>query len=430
MAQSPEKSNRYTPSVRAVFKTMPSVVAVSTITYELNSEASEEAKEGSEFKRLPVVVRKDKVLGSGVIFDSEGLILTNEHVIRDAELIRVMTYKGDRYVAHVVYKNVQDDLAILKIRSKEKLELPVIKFAYPGDVYLAETVITIGNPLGLTFSVSEGILSSNRRRLEMNNKVIFDDLLQTSIKVNPGNSGGPLINLDGEMIGMMSASQTKASGIGFAIPVDRLEKILIGWYSPQNILKAQLDFRVETEFENHKGKAVIKSLHGYGLGATYGLKEGFAVIRVDDQVVHTALDFYRYMSKGQIGKDYFMQVSEGKTFKIQLKKLDGLALAEARLGLTLQLLSADIAKSLSLPFSKGFVVSNVDISRSGKKLSIRRGDMLFKVNDLMVSNEASLQKALTGVQKSAFVKIAFLRYVDDEQDGQYQEVVTELLRIN
>ena len=384
---------------------MPATVLIKTFEFVDLDE-----REGENLSRYQM---EGKLLGSGIVFDENGFVLTNEHVVRDYKIFEVQTFGGDKFSAKVVYKDGNEDLAILKVtpRTGETAQLQPMLFARPDDLMLGETVTTIGNPLGLTFSIAQGILSSSKRRLEMNEKLIFDDLLQTSIKVNPGNSGGPLINLDGEMIGMMVASQTKANGIGFAIPVARLERFLIRWYEPRNSLKASLLFKVETvfDFQENLVQARVKGVQAEDEVFGSGLQNGHRIIRVNNQPINTALDFYRAVSRLPVDKPFYVQVQEGKTYAVNLMKLEGMDLAEARLGLSFQILGPSIARSLDLPFARGFVLSDVDVSRLGKEFEGRRGDMLFELNGKLIFDEGGIKDALAGVEEGSKIEIKFLR---------------------
>ena len=403
--QADDESGRYTPQVRAVYKAMPSTVVISEVKGKFNGV-------------------RPKVLGTGVVIDAEGYVLTSEHVIRGYDKLNVITFKGDKLLSQVLFSSQEMDLALIKIDKPQK-NLKAIRLAFPNDLLLAEPVIAIGNPYGLTFSISDGILSSTGRKLEAKNRMVFDDLLQTSIKVNPGNSGGPLINMNGEMIGLMVASQSEAQGIGFAVPVSKIEKIVSSWFSPQRQSHAELGFSVVTQFnaEGNKGFAIIKNVQNGKLNNLLGVRNGQRIKSVDGKPVRNALDFYRYVKSKKVGDQITVKTAKNKEFFVQLFPLKGLTLAKSKLGLKFQRLGPDIARAISLPFDKGFVLSGVEVDEERGMTKVRRGDMLFKIGDRIVMNDADLQELLKDVSSGDRLPIVFLRVIPDAESSHIETVV-------
>jgi len=162
-------------------------------------------------------------LGSGVIIDPSGTIVTNDHVIRGASAVHAVLADGRQIDAEVVGADAQNDLAVLRIQSKTPL--PAAKLGTSSDLMIGETVVAIGSPFGLTKTVTSGVLSAMGRSFKANDQ-LYIDFLQTDAAINPGNSGGPLLNLDGEVVGINTAIFSGAQGIGFAIPVDKVRRIV------------------------------------------------------------------------------------------------------------------------------------------------------------------------------------------------------------
>ena len=163
-------------------------------------------------------------LGSGVLIDASGIIVTNDHVIRGASAIHVVLADGRQLDAEVVGSDAANDLAVLRVQGKGPL--PAARLGTSADLMIGETVVAIGSPLGLQKTVTVGVLSAIGRSFKADNEQIFDDFLQTDAAINPGNSGGPLLNLDGDVIGINTAILASAQGIGFAIPVDKVRRIV------------------------------------------------------------------------------------------------------------------------------------------------------------------------------------------------------------
>lgn len=225
-----QRPSRETPVVKAFQKTAPAVV-------NIRSEAAADSR--SPFSRLS----RDSLLeeffqdfpggssrrgregglGSGILIDARGLVLTNEHVILGASRIVVSLEDGREFEADVVGADPQSDLAVLHISSRENL--PFVKPGRSSDLMIGEPVIAIGNPFGLGHTLTTGAVSSLHRSVRSGNRV-YHDLIQTDASINPGNSGGPLLNIRGELIGITTAIYQKAEGIGFAIPVDRARQVV------------------------------------------------------------------------------------------------------------------------------------------------------------------------------------------------------------
>src|SRR5215471_21349173 len=168
--------------------------------------------------------RPAKSLGSGVIIDPKGIILTNDHVISGASRIVATTKAGREMECEVIGSDADNDLAVLRVK-KSGPALSTIHLGTSSDLMIGETVVAIGNPYGLSNSVSAGVLSAIGRSVPGENQRVYSDFLQIDAPINPGNSGGPVVNIQGDMIGVATAIIGGAQGIGFAIPVDRVKRI-------------------------------------------------------------------------------------------------------------------------------------------------------------------------------------------------------------
>src|SRR5208283_5261858 len=168
--------------------------------------------------------RRVNCMGTGVVIDPRGYILTNYHVVDGVREIQV-TPAGSKkyYVGSIVARDAETDLAVIKITPTEKLE--VISIGTSSDLMQGETVVAVGNAFGYDFTVTRGIVSALHRAVQINDAQYYDDLIQTDAPINPGNSGGPLLNIDGEMVGVNVAVRAGAQGIGFAIPIDKAVNI-------------------------------------------------------------------------------------------------------------------------------------------------------------------------------------------------------------
>lgn len=208
---------------------------------------------GSEFDEFfnhfygvqrPSQALKFKSVGSGVIVSEDGLIVTNVHVVNMASDIIVILNDGTSVKGRVVFESVDKDVALIKIDSPQKLT--PAKLARPGDIFIGETVVAVGNPLGLENSVTVGVVSGiNRQFFFLHGRHVFEDLIQTDAPINPGNSGGALFNLDGDLIGINMAVVQNSQSIGFAIPAQKV-KSAIEAYKEHLKRRAQSDIEKRT----------------------------------------------------------------------------------------------------------------------------------------------------------------------------------------
>ena len=205
---------RETPMVLAVKRVRSAVANIHSEKTAFTGDALFSSRKG----------RKVSGMGSGVVIDSRGYIVTNYHVVKGVDALRVTLDDGSSYDATIISYDRKHDLAIIKINASRPLE--VVPFGTSSDLMLGETVIAIGNAFGYEHTVTAGIISSLSRDVEVNEKQSYKNLIQTDASINPGNSGGPLINLDGEVIGINVAIRAGAQRIGFAIPIDDARKII------------------------------------------------------------------------------------------------------------------------------------------------------------------------------------------------------------
>ena len=229
------RSSRRTPIVRVVKEYAPMVVNIRTERILDLRQHPEWGKYGEELDALLKEYYGEaysggtlryKSLGSGVILNKNGLVVTNAHVIQKASNIFVILNDGTILQAKVLGINQNDDLAMMRVDLPHSVK--AVKFADIHDLMIGETVVAIGNPLGLRNSVTVGVLSGKERAFSSQLcEYVCSGLLQTDASINPGNSGGALLNLDGELIGVNLAVVQNAQNIGFAIPVDKIAKLLV-----------------------------------------------------------------------------------------------------------------------------------------------------------------------------------------------------------
>ncbi len=225
-----QDSLRQTPVVKAVTRVGPAVVNI-TSTREVRQRFNRSFEEFFFGPRFQMPNRNGRSrthtsLGSGVIVDgNNGYVLTNAHVIAGGDVVRIHLLDGREFEADVVGAEADFDLAVLKIRGAQNL--PTVPLGTDADIMPGETVIAIGNPFGFSHTVTTGVVSATGRSIRSNDG-IFTDLIQTDAAINPGNSGGPLLNILGELIGINTVIDSRAQGIGFAIPIGKAERVMQG----------------------------------------------------------------------------------------------------------------------------------------------------------------------------------------------------------
>lgn len=224
----PAGSTRMTPVVRAVAQAAPAVVNITSSRLVQGTPLERFFGHGFDpFGNVPGRVQKRASLGSGVIVDGKnGLVLTNAHVIAGGDEIMVHLRDGREFKARIRGVDPDFDIAALEIEGKP--QLPAVPLGDSSDLMPGETVIAIGNPFGFAHTVTTGVVSALNRSIRHGTGSMLTELIQTDAAINPGNSGGPLLNIEGALIGINTAIDTRGEGIGFAIPINKAKHVMEG----------------------------------------------------------------------------------------------------------------------------------------------------------------------------------------------------------
>ena len=361
------------------------------------------------FGPLPRRPFKQRSLGSGFIINRDGYILTNNHVIENADEIVVKTADEKEYKAKVVGRDPKTDIAVIKIDDAK--DLTTVTMGNSDDLRVGEWVMAIGNPFGLEHTVTAGIVSAKGRFIGQGS---YDNFIQTDAAINPGNSGGPLINLKGEVIGINTAIFSRSGGnigIGFAIPVNvakdllpELEekgKVTRGWLGVM-IQKVTPDIAESLGLTAPKG-ALVADVMKDGPAQEAGLKVGDVIVEFDGHAIKESTELPMLVARTPVGKTVTLKVIRDKgtqSFSVKIGELkeEETAVAggkEESFGLTVQPLTPEIADSLGLGSDvKGVVVSGVEPGSSADEAGMRRGDVILEVNREPVKDLPSYRKAL------------------------------------
>ncbi|BBO18306.1 periplasmic serine protease, Do/DeqQ family [Candidatus Brocadia pituitae] len=345
-------------------------------------------------------------LGSGVIIDQDGYIVTNEHVVSRASKIKVRLSDGKDFEATMISSDPISDLAVLKINSPTPL--PFIKMGTSKDLMIGEPVIALGNPFGLENSITTGVLSATNRTLTFNSQygdIKYEGLIQTDALINPGNSGGPLINIDGDLIGINAAIVNQAQGIGFAIPVDKVRQTLVKLFNFRELNKIWFGAQVE-EDDSSRGIKVSSIEPGSPAGKAQ-IKVGDYITKIDSKEILDVLDFEKSILKKNAGDKLFIHINrDGREFKVGVKlekaplpSIEKLALE--KLGLYVQDLTPQLAKQLNLWWVKGGVlISGVQRSSPAAEVGLKEGHVLVYVGQYRINDVEELGALLKIMQKS------------------------------
>ncbi len=398
--------DRRTPVVEAVEKAIPSVVNIGTeqMVRTLYTDPLQRFRGDlfDEFFRnffdtpTPPGYRMKHSLGSGVIVDPGGYILTNFHVIERASRIRVMMSDETIYDAVFLAGDQISDLALIKIDTSAPL--PAVVLAKDDDLMLGETVITLGNPFGLAHTVTVGVLSAKNREARFGGEVLYRDILQTDAAVNPGNSGGPLLNINGELIGINVAIYQQAQNIGFAVPIKRARTLLGHWFSMRYLKKAWLGF----EPEETNGVLQVGAVDPGGDAARAGLRKGMVIRAINDEAVDNLYDYNKKMLRVRMVDDVRLTVADGAATNtvglalVPLPKPSGEKLARTHLGIEFGARPGD--DSLLSYYRTGLPVLRVDQGGAAAKAGLQTGPLVTSINDMEINTMDDVGLALQNVR--------------------------------
>jgi len=391
-------SMRYTATVLAIQQAEPAVVNI-----EGNKPATPSS--GNEGQLV-------NGMGAGVIIDSRGYILTNQHVVQDVAKIEVTLHDGTQLIGRLIDRDAGTDLELIKVDSKKKLS--VIRCGTSSDLMRGEPVIAIGNPYGYHHTVTEGIISALHRNIPVNGVQEYPDLIQTDASINPGNSGGPLLNSDGQMIGINAAVRIGAQGIGFAIPVDRAIDIAAGMVAGHRRNKLDNALEVETVYAEGESRLKIVSASG-----NKDLGRGDIVTKMNGQAVRNRLDYelalvdmsanteveVEYLRGGVPSTTKLVSRSSSGT-RTQLvatptSKVTAATSAEAAynlLGLRLEVAEAAKVRAIDANYKGGLRVMAVRPSSPAHQAQIKTGDVLVGLLDWQTPNWDDLAYILNSAE--------------------------------
>ncbi|MDP2341038.1 MAG: trypsin-like peptidase domain-containing protein [Deltaproteobacteria bacterium] len=342
--------------------------------------------------------RKQSSVGSGSVIHERGYVLTNAHVIAAASELVVTTSSGKTLPAHVVAALPEDDIALVKIDLTGKETVPALTLGRSDDVMVGESVVAIGNPVGLGHTVTTGIISATHRELSPHAKLKMTGILQTDAAINPGNSGGPLLNVLGEQIGINTAIRGDAQNVGFAIGVDRVRALLPRLLAVENRTVASgarlvLGLLLEIRTVGDNEALVVVDVVPGTPAAKAGIEKGSTLVGVDgdDGVVPGLVGLYEMAPERSFKLKLRLPEGSIDVVDVQLATRpppDGPALAQQHLGLALAEL--DPAAAVRLGLRSGVVVKGVDPGGPAGKSGILPGDLVVRLGSFGVRSVKDL----------------------------------------
>ncbi len=359
--------------------------------------------------------RRVNGMGTGVVIDPRGYVITNHHVVQDVREIVVTLYDGSRHTGKLVKRHPETDLAILKIETSEPL--PAIKVGTSSDLMPGESVIAIGNAYGYEHTVTRGIVSALHRSVQVSDAQHYDDLIQTDASINPGNSGGPLLNIDGEMIGINVAVRAGAQGIGFAIPVDKVMTVAAELMAAQAGEKNWTGLHLKQGDSPTAQAAVVAAVEEKSPAAKAGLKPGDVITQVGATKAERPLDVHRALLGLSAGEQVEIAARRGdENLKVTLalaKPVAGVSSAGGpvweTLGVELRPMSSqEFLQQYRTQYRGGLTITAVRPQSPAAEQGLRSGDVLVGLHIWETVTPEHVTYVLNRPEFSTFNPVRFI----------------------
>lgn len=352
---------------------------------------------------------KSTSLGSGFIINRDGYILTNNHVVQNATEISVKLSDGREFKAKMIGRDPKTDIALIKI---EASDLPVIPFGNSDKLEVGEPVLAIGNPFGLNQTVTSGIVSAKGRFI---GEGPYDNFIQTDASINRGNSGGPLINVHGEAVGINTAifSPTGGSiGIGFAIPIDMAKEVLPQLRERGTVTRGWLGVAIQqmtpelakTFGLKQPDGALVSDVVDGSPAEHAGVKQGDVILEFDGKKVKSSTELPHIVASTSVGKEVVVKViRDGAELPLrvkvgELKEEQVAAMAPSsttsKLGIEVQQLTPELSRKFGIKEDKGVVITGVEPESPSEEAGLRPGDLILEINRTKVSTVSQVRRAL------------------------------------
>lgn len=432
-ASSPSKASRdprHTPLVKAVKLCQDSVVNIHT---ERNGV------EETDSRFFTPKARKVTGMGTGIVVDERGYIVTNYHVIQDVDTITVTLHNGETLMARPVSFDRKQDMAIIQVNASEPLS--VMSMGTSTDVQLAEQVFAVGNPFGYGHTVTAGIVSALGRDVEVDETQAYENLIQTDASINPGNSGGPLLNVLGQVIGINVAIRAGAQRIGFAIPIDDARQTVARLLSTERLNRVSHGVFANDVKSPDDQKLVIEEIAAGSAAHRSGLQKGDTIRTVRGITIHDNADLERSLLDLPVGKAVDVDVDRnGKSVTLSFivgqgqqvvsnarhptrsnqvpvrsvsNAVDSQNLSPIRsrvqslFGMTLVNLTPKQVAKLPRDYKGGLRVASVSSNSLAAKHRIKEGDFLLGLDGFETLNDGNLEYILNSIHRRKVRELQF-----------------------
>jgi serine protease Do len=359
-------------------------------------------------------------VGSGVIVDSRGFVLTNHHVIERADEIALTLADGRTFTGIVIGRDPKTDLAVVKVDADQ--ELPAALLGDSDAIKVGQWAVAIGNPFGLGHSLTVGVISGiGRGELGLST---FEDYIQTDASINPGNSGGPLLNIRGEVIGINTAINPVGRGIGFAIPINMAKEVMQQLVENGRVVRGYLGVVIQTLSAEMAVKFDVAANGGVLVGdilrgspaENAGLKRGDVILDFAGRSVHKMQELQRLVASTRPGTPVRLKVLRDRQEQLvaleigELKELESKAeAAGSRFGLTLDAVTKDLVKQFNLKIDEGVVITNVESGSPAARDGLRKGDVILEIERTPVTTLDTFKNVVSKLNASDHVLLLVLR---------------------
>lgn len=377
---------------------------------------------------------REQGLGSGVIVDKQGIILTNNHVVEGADDIKVTLSDKRKYTAKIIGTDPKTDVAVIKLEKAK--DLPVARLGNSSSIQVGEWVLAIGNPLGLSSTVTSGIISA-KGRADVG-VADFEDFIQTDAAINPGNSGGALVNLQGEVIGINTAIASRTGGymgIGFAIPSNMAKKVMNDLVNKGRVTRGFLGIQIQNindsiakrlKIDDSSSGIIVGEVTNGSPAQKAGIQPYDVIVELNGNKVSDVSTFRNTIASNDPGQTVKLGiVRDGKKINanIVLGELDPAKIASQQsqpsaetnslkdLGFNVEALTPAILKELGITNTKtkGVVITSINPSSSAAEGGLTRGDIIQEMNRVKINNESDYNKVSKDIKTGDSVLLKVLR---------------------
>jgi serine protease Do len=392
---------RRTATVRVVKQVGPAVVNITTQRATGRNRPFQPFAGDPFFERFfrdfsePRSRQTTQSLGSGVIIDDARHVLTNEHVVSRADTIQVTLADGREFEAILVGADPNNDLAVLRLETDEKV--PSVAPGSSADLMVGEPVIAIGNPFGLSNSVTTGVVSAVDRSIRSDDRV-FHGFLQTDASINPGNSGGPLLNATGELIGINTAIYQGAQGIGFAIPIDVAKRVVHELITRGEVAPVWLGLDLQDldprlselmQLPERLSGALVSRVRADGPAAASGVERGDIITRVDGHPIRGAREFYEILERGTAKQELRLALYRGGVEQQATAVL--VEIPETLIG---EIGEQMLGFALEATPRGGFRVMSVRDGSGAQQIGLEKGDLILGINGKPLNGAEALRRSV------------------------------------